>query len=171
MPRKKATPPQTEPQSPWIELVAQPLKQIPNSYDCYLCNNYLRGSSRDPMEIRAACYVVTPFPDGSVHREAVGCLCSHCLQRAFTDTPEQYRERTMHILGELHKRLRRAEQFRDYEIRLPSEAAWMVETVEDIAGTAQTLTDLVIATGLSREEVVSRLIRQAKPEDLGSNIT
>jgi hypothetical protein len=61
------------------------------------------------------------------------------------------------------------EKFRDYEIHLPSEAAWMVEMVESIAGTAQTLTDLVIATGLSREEVVSRLIRQAKPVDLGTS--
>lgn len=68
----------------------------------------------------------------------------------------------------VQERLRNLSVLRDYPITVPPEPVWIAAAAEDIAGTGQELRDLAAATGLEREEIVRRLIAQAKPEDLGS---
>lgn len=93
MPRKKATMRQTEPKSPWVEIVPQPVKQVKNRYRCYVCNRDLPIFVKDRLEIIPACYLVTPYPSGREDRQELGQICQSCLQCVLEDDPVAYKKR------------------------------------------------------------------------------
>jgi len=170
MTRKKATTRQPEPKPPWVEIIPQPWKQVKNHYRCCLCDRNLPITVKDQLEIVPVAYLINPMYRIEAQREEIGQLCQVCLEKALQEDAEDFRKGVDLRIYFLYERLKKVSLFSDHRITIPPEAVWIAAAAESIDGTGQALRDLAAATGLEREEIVRRLIAQAKPEDLGSNV-
>jgi hypothetical protein len=172
MPRKKATARQTEPPPRRIELAPQVRKKVTTlGPHCCLCGRLL-PYQKDPLEIVPVCYLVTPAPRGKEQREELGQLCDVCSSWATGEDVSDFKKYVnTGIIWRCQDILKVAYLFRDLDLSIPPQHVWMAAAAEGLANTGQSLKDLARVRGLAREEIVRRLIAQAKPEDLGSNIT
>jgi hypothetical protein len=166
MTRKKSTTRPTEPQSPWVEIVPRPWKQVKAHYRCCVCDRNLPIMVKDQLEIVPVAYLVDPAFVQEAQRAELGQLCQGCLQCVLEDDPGDYTKRISTIMYFVQERLRILSTLGDHKIAIPPEAAWIAAAAEGIAGTSQELRDLAAATGLAKEEIVRRLIAGAKPQDL-----
>jgi hypothetical protein len=171
MTRKKATTRQTEPPPRRIEIAPQVRKKMTTlGVDCCLCSRRL-PYQKDPLAIVPVCYLITPEPHGTEQREELGELCHICSDWATQQDVSNFKKYINPLIWHFQDCLRVAYLLRDLELSIPPQHVWIAASAEILANSAQNLTDLARATGLAREEIVRRLIAQAKPEDLGSNIT
>jgi hypothetical protein len=172
MPRKKATMPQTESIPRRIEIAPEVLKKVQHGSFCCLCGGLLPLEGRHPDNIVPVCYLVTPEPRGKEQRQELGQLCGRCIVWATEVDVGAFKTHiNTAIIWRCEDILKAASLFMDLELSIPPQHVWMAAAAERLANTRQSLTDLVRATGLEREEIVRRLIAKAKPEDLRANLT
>jgi hypothetical protein len=170
MTRKKATTLQTESKSRRIEIAPQVRKKVtsPLGTHCCLCGRLL-PYHKDPLEIVPVCYLVTLYPSGREDREELGLLCSTCSSWATGEDVDQFKKYiNTGIIWHCQDVLKVAYLFRDLDLSIPPQHVWIAASAETLANTGQSLKDLARATGLEHEEIVRRLIAQAKPSDLGT---